>query len=71
MKMPCLCLCRYEDPLERSLRIAAGLKRKNARDVALRLRWVATVQASKKRKLAAAGMAAESDAKVSDVAKWC
>ncbi|KAK9839550.1 hypothetical protein WJX84_001507 [Apatococcus fuscideae] len=54
---------KYKDPLERALRIAAGLKRKNVRDVALRLRWIATVQANKKRKLAAAGAAAESDAK--------
>ncbi|KAK9835521.1 hypothetical protein WJX74_002231 [Apatococcus lobatus] len=54
---------KYKDPLERALRIAAGLKRKNVRDVALRLRWVAIVQANKKRKLAAAGLAAESDAK--------
>ena len=60
----CVCERRYKDPLERALRIAAGLKRKNVRDVALRLRWVAVVQANKKRKLAAAGLAAESDAKV-------
>lgn len=59
-----VCERRYKDPLERALRIAAGLKRKNVRDVALRLRWVAVVQANKKRKLAAAGLAAESDAKV-------
>ncbi len=61
--------CRYKDPLERALRISAGLKRKNVRDVALRLRWMATVQASKKRKLAAAGMVADSDAKVRHMSK--
>lgn len=38
-------------PLERYLRIAANLTQKGARDVALRLKWMAACQAARKRQL--------------------